>query len=113
MMAGKFLTVKCRKCKNEQTIFEKPSTKVKCRKCDQVIALPTGGKADVRTTITGVIKEKEGKIIQEKVKSDMLQEVQDAAQEIQEKAQAKKAQEKTSPREHKAEEKAEKAKKAE
>ena len=111
-MAGKFLTVKCRKCKNEQTIFEKPSTKVKCRKCDQVIALPTGGKADVRTTITGVIKEKEGKIVQEKVKSDMLQEVQEAAEEIQEKAQAKKAQEKISEKAHKTEEKAQ-AKKAE
>lgn len=55
-MAGKFLHVKCRKCKHEQIMFEKPSTKVKCAKCGQVIALPTGGKADIRTTIKGIVK---------------------------------------------------------
>ncbi len=55
-MSGKFLKVKCRKCKNEQVIFEKPSMKVRCTKCNEVIALPTGGKADIRTTITGVVK---------------------------------------------------------
>jgi len=55
-MSGKFLKVKCRKCKNEQIIFEKISVKVNCTKCDEVIAVPTGGKADIRTTITGVIK---------------------------------------------------------
>jgi len=55
-MSGKFLKVKCRKCKHEQIIFEKPSVKVSCIKCNEIVALPTGGKADIKTTITGVIK---------------------------------------------------------
>ncbi|MBU5682526.1 MAG: 30S ribosomal protein S27e [Candidatus Aenigmatarchaeota archaeon] len=44
-MAGKFLRVICLKCRNEQIIFEKASTIVKCLNCGQIIAKPTGGKA--------------------------------------------------------------------
>jgi small subunit ribosomal protein S27e len=54
IMASKFLKVKCKKCKNEQVIFEKPSTIVKCLVCGEVLAEPTGGKAKINTTIVAV-----------------------------------------------------------
>ena len=43
-----FLKVKCLKCGNEQTIFERTSTYVKCTVCDELLAQPTGGKAMIR-----------------------------------------------------------------
>ncbi|RLG14566.1 MAG: 30S ribosomal protein S27e [Candidatus Nanohalarchaeota archaeon] len=47
-MAGKFLKVRCTKCKNEQTIFSKATEKVKCLVCGADFALPTGGKAELK-----------------------------------------------------------------
>jgi len=44
-MVGKFIKVLCLKCRNEQIIFDKASTIVKCLNCGQIIARPTGGKA--------------------------------------------------------------------
>ncbi|MEM5820861.1 MAG: 30S ribosomal protein S27e [Candidatus Aenigmatarchaeota archaeon] len=44
-MAGRFIRVRCLKCRNEQVIFDKASTIVKCLNCGQIIAIPTGGKA--------------------------------------------------------------------
>jgi small subunit ribosomal protein S27e len=46
-MVSKFLHVKCDKCKNEQVIFERPSSVVKCLVCGEVLAKPTGGKAHI------------------------------------------------------------------
>lgn len=43
-MTGKFLKVKCEKCKNEQTIYEKASSDVKCLVCGEILAKATGGK---------------------------------------------------------------------
>jgi small subunit ribosomal protein S27e len=54
-MTGKFLKVRCR-CKNEQVIFEKPSAVVKCLVCDEVLAEPTGGKANIKAKILGVAR---------------------------------------------------------
>jgi small subunit ribosomal protein S27e len=42
--SSKFMKVKCEKCKNEQTIFNKPSNVVKCLVCDEVLVQPRGGK---------------------------------------------------------------------
>jgi len=47
MMASKFIKVKCRKCKNEQIIFEKPSSVVECLVCGEIISTPTGGKGSI------------------------------------------------------------------
>jgi len=47
-MASDFLKVKCEKCKNEQVIFEKPASAVKCLVCGEVLAEPTGGKARLK-----------------------------------------------------------------
>ena len=44
-MTSGFIKVKCEKCKNEQVIFEKPATEVKCLVCGEVLAKPSGGKA--------------------------------------------------------------------
>jgi small subunit ribosomal protein S27e len=44
-MVSKFLRVKCGKCKNEQVIFEKAASVVKCLVCGEVLANPTGGRA--------------------------------------------------------------------
>ncbi|MEM4330981.1 MAG: 30S ribosomal protein S27e, partial [Candidatus Pacearchaeota archaeon] len=45
---SKFLRVRCSKCKNEQIVFGKASTKVKCLKCNKVIAIPSGGNVKIR-----------------------------------------------------------------
>lgn len=43
-----FLRVKCLKCANEQIVFERTSSYVKCTVCDELLAQPTGGKASIR-----------------------------------------------------------------
>ncbi|MBI2005520.1 MAG: 30S ribosomal protein S27e [Candidatus Aenigmarchaeota archaeon] len=48
MPKSKFLKVMCRKCKNEQVVFNKASTLVKCAKCDTELVIPTGGEAEIR-----------------------------------------------------------------
>ena len=54
MMTGpksKFLKVKCKKCRNEQIIFNKAAIAVKCLVCDTTLAEPTGGHADIKTKV--------------------------------------------------------------
>ncbi|RLG13896.1 30S ribosomal protein S27e [Candidatus Pacearchaeota archaeon] len=46
MVRSKFLKVRC-ECGNEQIIFNKATLKVKCLKCNKLIAEPTGGKAKI------------------------------------------------------------------
>lgn len=55
MEKSKFLRVKCAKCKNEQVIFNKASTTVKCLVCGEVLAEPTGGRAVIKTKIIQVL----------------------------------------------------------
>lgn len=52
---GKFIRVKCPKCKASQTIFGKASTKVKCLECNTTLALPSGGKAKIRSRVEEVL----------------------------------------------------------
>ncbi|MBI4170773.1 MAG: 30S ribosomal protein S27e [Candidatus Aenigmarchaeota archaeon] len=52
---SKFLKVKCKKCKNEQIIFNKAATLVKCLVCSAVMAEPRGGKAEIKTSIVEVL----------------------------------------------------------
>ncbi len=44
---SKFVKVRCKKCGNEQIIFNKAATVVKCINCGEVLAEPTGGKAKI------------------------------------------------------------------
>ncbi|MFA4960797.1 MAG: 30S ribosomal protein S27e [Candidatus Pacearchaeota archaeon] len=52
---GKFVRVKCSKCKNSQTIFGKASSKVRCLECNAILALPAGGKAKIRSRVEEVL----------------------------------------------------------
>ena len=52
--SSRFLKVSC-KCKNEQIIFNKPSTVVKCLVCGTVLAEPTGGKGRVKARVIKVL----------------------------------------------------------
>lgn len=51
---SKFLKVRC-KCKNEQIIFGKSSSKVKCLVCGKTLAESTGGKIKVKSRILEVL----------------------------------------------------------
>ncbi|MEN6442626.1 MAG: 30S ribosomal protein S27e [Methanoregula sp.] len=46
-----FYKVKCPDCDNEQMIFSKASTTVKCIVCGRELAVPTGGKATFKAEI--------------------------------------------------------------
>jgi len=50
-MAGEFVKVKCKECKNEQVIFSKPSSDVKCLVCGALLSAKTGGKGNVGTKV--------------------------------------------------------------
>jgi small subunit ribosomal protein S27e len=52
---GKFIKVKCSKCKESQIIFGKASTKVRCLNCKTVLALPSSGKAKIRAKVEEVL----------------------------------------------------------
>ncbi len=52
---GKFVRVKCSKCKNSQVIFGKASMKVRCLECNAILAIPTGGKAKIRSRVEEVL----------------------------------------------------------
>jgi len=55
MERGKFVKVKCSKCKSSQIIFGKASTKVKCLKCNKTLAVPSGGNAKIRARVEEVL----------------------------------------------------------
>ena len=52
---SKFVKVRCPKCKNEQVIFGKCSTVVKCLVCGKLLAKPTGGKSAIKVRILEVL----------------------------------------------------------
>jgi len=52
---SKFVRVRCPKCKNEQVIFGKASTRVKCLVCKRLLAEPTGGKTKIRAPVLEVL----------------------------------------------------------
>ena len=53
---SKFIKVRCPKCKNEQIIFGKVSSEVKCLVCSKKIADATGGKTKVKARILEVLE---------------------------------------------------------
>jgi len=52
-MTSKFVKVKCEKCKNEQMVFEKAASRVKCLVCGEILAEPTGGRARLNVKPVG------------------------------------------------------------
>ena len=53
--SSRFVKVRCTKCKNEQIIFGKAATKVKCLVCGEVLAESTGGKAVIKGEVLEVL----------------------------------------------------------
>ncbi len=53
---SKFIKIRCPKCKNEQIMFGKTSSTVKCLVCDKPLAEATGGKAKVKARILEVLE---------------------------------------------------------
>lgn len=53
---SKYIKIRCPKCKNEQIMFGKSSTQVKCLVCSKVLAEPTGGKSKVKARILEVLE---------------------------------------------------------
>ncbi len=53
---SKFVKVKCKKCNNEQVIFSRAATEVKCLVCGELLAKPTGGKSDILAEIIEIYK---------------------------------------------------------
>ena len=53
---GNFIEVKCQDCSNTQIIFGKCATKIACQACGSTLALPTGGKSDVKGEIVRVVE---------------------------------------------------------
>ncbi len=51
---SRFLRVKCDDCGNEQIVFDKSCSKIKCLACDKILAEPSGGKAVIKTQILGI-----------------------------------------------------------
>jgi len=52
---NKFVKVKCKDCGNEQIIFIRASTPVNCVVCGSSVAKPTGGKAELKGEVVGVV----------------------------------------------------------
>jgi len=53
---SRFLRVKCPDCENVQIIFSHPSTVVKCLVCGRTLAIPTGGKGEIKGKIIEVLE---------------------------------------------------------
>jgi len=53
---SKFIKVRCNKCKNEQIIFGKSSTRVICLVCGEELLEPTGGKSKIKARVLEVLE---------------------------------------------------------
>jgi small subunit ribosomal protein S27e len=51
-----FVKVKCPDCSNEQVLFWRTNTTVNCEMCGGTLAAPTGGKADIKGELVGVVE---------------------------------------------------------
>lgn len=54
--SSKFVKIRCPKCKNEQIMFGKASTLVKCLVCGKELAESTGGKNRIKARILEVLE---------------------------------------------------------
>lgn len=53
---SKFIKVRCTKCKNEQILFGKCATEVKCLVCGNLLAGPSGGKSSIKARVLEVLE---------------------------------------------------------
>ncbi|MFO8051091.1 MAG: 30S ribosomal protein S27e [Thermoplasmatota archaeon] len=54
---SRFLKVKCPDCGETQMVFDCTNLKVSCNVCGSTMALPKGGKADIKGEIIGRVDE--------------------------------------------------------
>ena len=52
----KFLKVNCKECEKENIVYSHASTSVTCKSCGNVIAKPTGSKAQIIGKISGSVE---------------------------------------------------------
>jgi len=53
---GNFIEVKCADCSNAQIVFGKCATKITCQACGSTLAVPTGGKSEIKGDIVRVVE---------------------------------------------------------
>ena len=53
---SRFIKVRCRDCENEQVLFNKASNVVSCHICGSKLAVPRGGKAEIKGEILEVLE---------------------------------------------------------
>ncbi len=53
---SRFLRVRCNDCGNEQLVYSHVSSVVRCKVCSKTLAVPRGGKAEIKTTILGAVE---------------------------------------------------------
>ena len=53
---SKFIKLRCPKCKNEQIVFGKPATSIKCLICEKILVEPSGGKGKIKAKILEVLE---------------------------------------------------------
>ncbi|MDP2749664.1 MAG: 30S ribosomal protein S27e [Nanoarchaeota archaeon] len=53
---SKFIKIRCAKCKNEQIVFGKSTSLVKCLVCGKILTEPTGGKSKIKSRILEVLE---------------------------------------------------------
>ncbi len=53
---SKFIKVRCPKCKNEQVVFGKCASEIKCLVCETILAEPSGGKSQIKARILEVLE---------------------------------------------------------
>jgi len=54
--SSRYVKIRCPKCKNEQIMFGKSSTDVKCLVCGKDLAESTGGKSKIKARILEVLE---------------------------------------------------------
>lgn len=52
---SEFVRVECDDCGNEQVIFNKPSTEVRCLVCGSALARPKGGEGGIEAEVVGTV----------------------------------------------------------
>jgi small subunit ribosomal protein S27e len=53
---SKFIKVRCNKCKNEQIVYGKAASFVKCLVCGDILLEPTGGKSRIKARVLEVLE---------------------------------------------------------
>lgn len=56
MKKSKFLKIRCTGCGNEQPVFSHASTVVRCKVCEKTLAIPTGGKAQLKGIVIEAVE---------------------------------------------------------